>query len=94
MPLTDQALESPPPPQGRDGKFRKRDDTELRNRIGTAPLEAEIERLAREGSSKHAVGLWLRGLREQNRFLVRDYILRPRARIRNRTIIRVAAAIS
>lgn len=49
---------------------------ELRNLIGTAPLEAEIERLAREDATKHAVGLWLRGLREENRFLVRDYILR------------------
>ena len=50
--------------------------SELRNLIGTAPLTAEIERLARDGSSKQAVGLWLRDLREQNRFLVRDYILR------------------
>jgi hypothetical protein len=49
---------------------------ELRNLIGTAPLVAEIERLARDGSTKHAVGLWLKGLSEQNRFLVRDYILR------------------
>ena len=48
----------------------------LRNQIGTAPLVAEVERLARDGSSKRAVGLWLRGLSEQNRFLVRDYILR------------------
>lgn len=49
---------------------------ELRNQIGTAPLVAEIERLARDGSTKHAVGLWLKGLNEPNRFLVRDYILR------------------
>ena len=49
---------------------------ELRNQIGTAPLVAETERLSRDGSTKHAVGLWLRGLSEQNRFLVRDYILR------------------
>lgn len=49
---------------------------ELRNQIGTAPLVAEIERLARDGSTKHAVGLWLRGLNEPNRLLVRDYILR------------------
>jgi len=49
---------------------------ELRNQIGTAPLVAEIERLARDGSTKSAVGLWLRGLNEQNRLLVRDYILR------------------
>jgi hypothetical protein len=50
--------------------------TELRQRIGTDPLAAEIERLAREGSTRHAVGLWLRGLQERNRFLIMDYILR------------------
>jgi hypothetical protein len=50
--------------------------SELRNRIGTGPLVMEIERLAGEGSTKQAVGLWLRGMREQHRFLVRDYILR------------------
>lgn len=48
----------------------------LRNLIGTRPLEDEIARLTREGSSKRAVGLWLRDLREQNRFLIRDYMLR------------------
>ncbi|MEO5913588.1 MAG: hypothetical protein ABIS50_05115 [Luteolibacter sp.] len=48
----------------------------LRNRIGTGPLDTEIERLAKEGSSKRAVGLWLRGMSDPNRFLVRDYILR------------------
>jgi hypothetical protein len=53
--------------------------TALRTVIGTAPLAAEIERLTREGSNKHAVGLWLRGLREPNRFLVRDYIMRVTA---------------
>ena len=50
--------------------------TELRALIGTAPLEAEIARLEREGSSKHVVGIWLKSLRESNRYLVRDYILR------------------
>ncbi|MEN9974800.1 MAG: hypothetical protein RLZZ282_806, partial [Verrucomicrobiota bacterium] len=49
---------------------------ELRNLIGTAPLASEIDRLTQEGGHKQAVGLWLRGLHEQNRFLVRDYILR------------------
>lgn len=49
---------------------------ELANQIGITPLVVESERLAREGSTKHAVGLWLKGLSEQNRFLVRDYILR------------------
>jgi hypothetical protein len=49
---------------------------ELRNRIGTQPLEEEIYRLKAQGSTRNAVGLWLRDLREQNRFLIRDYVLR------------------
>ena len=49
---------------------------ELRNRLGTQPLEEEISRLKAEGSTRTAVGLWLRDLREQNRFLIRDYVLR------------------
>lgn len=48
----------------------------LRNRIGTEPLEEEIARLKAEGSTRVAVGLWLRELQEQHRFLIRDYILR------------------
>jgi hypothetical protein len=50
--------------------------SELRNRIGTRPLDEEIARLATEGSKRKAVGLWLRNLRETNRLLLRDYILR------------------
>jgi hypothetical protein len=50
--------------------------TELRQRIGTGPLEAEIERLKAEGNTRHAVGLWLRDMQERNRFLIMDYILR------------------
>ncbi|RPJ35456.1 MAG: hypothetical protein EHM17_02365 [Verrucomicrobiaceae bacterium] len=49
---------------------------ELRRKIGTDPLASEIQRLASEGSTRQAVGLWLRDLREHNRFLVKDYILR------------------
>jgi len=49
---------------------------ELRSLIGTDPLVAEIRRLEAIGSTRTAVGLWLRDLREQNRFLIRDYILR------------------
>ncbi len=48
----------------------------LRNRIGTGPLVTEIERLTADGSTRRAAGLWLRGLSDSNRFLVRDYILR------------------
>lgn len=49
---------------------------DLRAQIGTDPLVKEINRLAREGSEKQAVGLWLRGLSEVNRLLIRDYIFR------------------
>lgn len=48
----------------------------LRNLVGTDPLEKEINRLAREGSPKQAMGLWLRNLSEMNRILIRDYIFR------------------
>lgn len=52
------------------------DLVDLRNRLGTQPLEEEISRLRAEGSTRHAAGIWLRDLREQNRFLIRDYVLR------------------
>lgn len=52
------------------------DESNLRSIIGTSPLEDEIARLTREGSTRKAVGLWLQNLQESNRFLVRDYILR------------------
>lgn len=48
----------------------------LRNLIGTGPLEDEIKRLAETGTERRAAGLWLRGLSESNRYLVKDYILR------------------
>ncbi len=48
----------------------------LRNRIGTGPLVSEIDRFAKAGSGKRAIGLWLRGLRESNKNLVKEYILR------------------
>ncbi len=54
----------------------KSDVSELSLIIGTKPLEDEIERLTSEGSTRKAVGLWLRDMSEQNRFLIRDYILR------------------
>lgn len=49
---------------------------QLKALIGTKPLDEEIARLTREKSPRRAVGLWLRDLREPNRYLVRDYILR------------------
>lgn len=49
----------------------------LRGRIGTGPLESEIARLAGvEGQKTRAIGLWLRGLSNNHKYLVRDYILR------------------
>lgn len=48
----------------------------LRSRIGTGPLVAEIDRLAKAASGKRAMGLWLRGLSESNKNLVKDYVLR------------------
>jgi hypothetical protein len=48
----------------------------LRNRIGTDPLVLEIEKLAKEESPLRAMGIWLRGLDDSNKYLVRDYIRR------------------
>jgi len=78
VPLSELALAKVPPAKKQPDTVRGESEavTRLRALIGTAPLETEIARLAGEGSSKHAVGLWLKGLREQNRYLVRDYLLR------------------
>jgi hypothetical protein len=48
----------------------------LRNQIGTDPLQKEINQLAREGSSKQAIGLWFRSMNAENRLLIKDYIFR------------------
>ncbi len=55
---------------------RTRNQEELREFIGTEPLEAEIRRLDQQGSPLSAVGIWLRDLEYRNWLLVRDYILR------------------
>lgn len=68
-----------PPPVGEDGKQTILEDksiTDLRTRIGTGPLVSEIQRLATDGSRYQAMGIWLRGLSDSHKFLVRDYILR------------------
>lgn len=71
------ATEPARPPDGMTGAADDEpENTELRNLIGTGPLEKEIARLASEGDSRKAVGLWIRNLREANRIVVRDYILR------------------
>lgn len=48
----------------------------LRAKIGTGPLVAEIDKLAKAGGGKRAMGLWLRDLSESNKNLVKEYILR------------------
>lgn len=48
----------------------------LREQIGTRPLEEEIARLEGEGGKRKAVGIWLRGMQESHRYLVRDYLQR------------------
>jgi hypothetical protein len=50
--------------------------TELRKRIDTSPLVREKQRLQQAGSTRHAVGLWLRDMNELHRYLINDYILR------------------
>lgn len=82
VPLAERVLVGQPEPvialpAGDKGEEKEDAKTSaLRNLIGTAPLDAEIKRLAEQGSARRAVGLWLRGLSESNRYLVRDYILR------------------
>ena len=53
--------------------------TQLRQLIGTDPLVDQNAKLAKEGSGRHAYGLWLRGLDESNKLLVRDYLMRAAA---------------
>jgi hypothetical protein len=50
--------------------------TALRQLIGTDPLVDENQRLQLAGSTRRAVGLWLRDMREHNRYLIREYMLR------------------
>lgn len=48
----------------------------LRTQIGTGPLVTEIQRLAADGSKYQAMGIWLRGLSDSRKFLVRDFVFR------------------
>lgn len=50
--------------------------TELKRAIGTVPLETEIARLKAANDERHAVGLWIKNLRESNRLIVRDFVIR------------------
>ncbi|MEI6175979.1 MAG: hypothetical protein WCS43_03735 [Verrucomicrobiota bacterium] len=63
-------------PKVSESSIDETDETRLRELIGTQPLETEIRKLAEKSSTKHAMGIWLRDLRQQNRILIRDYIQR------------------
>ena len=78
VPLSELALDKVPPAKKSEVARPSESEaaTHLRTLIGTVPLEAEIARMAGVDKSKHVVGLWLRGLQEPNRLLVRDYLLR------------------
>lgn len=47
---------------------------ELRERINTKPLDEELARLKSSRSDKHAYGIWLRGMKNSNRYQIRDFI--------------------
>lgn len=55
---------------------KEKEVSDIRNLIGTRPLDEELERMKTAGGGKHAYGLWLRDMRQHNRYLVRDYIQR------------------
>lgn len=50
--------------------------SQLKSRIGTGPLEAEIAKHSKQEGGKHAAGIWLRDLNGSNKNLVRDYFIR------------------
>lgn len=53
------------------------DPADLSRAMGLAPLKAENARLAEKGSGAgHAVGLWLRGMKESNKLVIRDHLIR------------------
>ncbi len=48
----------------------------LRARVGTKPLEDEIDLMTKKGEGKHAYGVWLKNTTSSQRYLIKDYILR------------------
>ncbi len=70
------ATEDPAPKPRAAGVSEQDRLAQLKQLIGTDPLTTEIAKLAAEGGSKHAYGVWLRGLNASNKLLVRDYLLR------------------
>ena len=77
-PVTTARVDEPAPGAAESGSKPGESEaiTELRQRIGTDPLIEENQRLQLAGSERRAIGLWLRDMREQNRYLIKDYILR------------------
>lgn len=61
------------PPKRKLGEDRI---SQLRALIGTDPLVKEADLLAAKPGNKHAYGLWLRGLGDGEKLLVRDYLVR------------------
>lgn len=49
--------------------------SELADRMVLEPLLKETSRLVADGAPGHAVGVWLRNLRDSNKYLVRDYLI-------------------
>ncbi len=49
---------------------------QLKEKIGTKPLEEEIQKMTVAGAGKIAMGVWLKDLNYEQRFLVRDYVFR------------------
>jgi len=53
------------------------DDAEKIRLMGLGPLKEENARLAaKDGTAGRAVGLWLRGMKESNKLVVRDHLVR------------------
>lgn len=51
-------------------------NAELAARIRLEPLLEEAARLAAEGEGKRAVAIWFRGMKDSNKYLVRDYVIK------------------
>jgi hypothetical protein len=51
-------------------------DAELAAQIRLEPLFEESARLAAAGEGKRAVAVWFRGMKDSNKYLVRDYVIK------------------
>lgn len=77
-PVTDSTGKEAEPDAARDASNpgESEEISALRKSIGTEPLEEENQRLQLAGSTHRAIGLWLRDMRGENRYLIKDYIVR------------------